>query len=160
MGAKLKDIGKIISQAFKSKRILDAAGASMTESIVKRTRLGKGVQDNKENPTKLKKLETSTVRRRKQLKKAGQLTGPNATPGKSGLNRTGEMLNDVNYKASRGKLDIFFKTEKSREKAFWVQKNNPDFKFFFVSKPEFNRALKVITKEIQEALSKIKFDGF
>lgn len=67
MGAKLSDIGKIVQQAFTSKKILDAAGASLVESMQKRIRLGRGVEENLSDATNLPKLKTKTIENRKRF---------------------------------------------------------------------------------------------
>ena len=192
MAAKLKDIGKIIQQALVSKKVMDVAGKSIVESMKKRIRVGKGVDDNLDGARKLKKLEKKTVKNRKafvdvktekvertlkdkfgrllkgkkQNKKTKRTTTRKEgvdqqffTPGKSNLTHTGQMINSIAYKAQRGKLSLFFDNGEAKRKAFHVQKNNPGFRFFRVSKAEWNRALKVMSKTVEDILSKIPFDG-
>lgn len=158
MAAKLSDIGKIITNALKSKTVLEVGGEIATESIKKRTRLGSGVKENLGPSHKLPKLKSKTVTNRKLLKEKGMLTGPNATPGKSGLNASGELLNNVEYNVGKGQLQIRLADPVQREKATNLIKIDPNFVFMNLSKPEFNRMLKAMSQKISEILSKIKFD--
>jgi hypothetical protein len=159
LAVKLSDIGKIIAKALQSKTVLDAAGASIAESIIKRTRLGRGV-DIELGPSKpLKKLASKTVSNRKRLKEEGKLTGPNATPGKSGLNQSGDMLDSISYRVpTKGKLEIIFTDSEQQKKAKWIQEKDPRFNFFNVSKAEMNRAIREMSEAVTFILEKIKFD--
>jgi len=154
--AKLSDIGRLISQALKSNKILDAGGKAAVRAIPKRTRLGKGVRENLGQTHKLPALKTKTVKNRTRLKKTGKLTGKGATPKKSGLNSSGKMLDSLKYGVGRGTLEI--KLEKDQErKATALTKVNNDFVFMNLSAAEFKRVLKAMTKQIEQALKKVKF---
>jgi hypothetical protein len=159
LSAKLGDIDKIVKQALESKQVLDAIGKSIAESIPKRTRLGRGVQENDGPAVPLKKLQPKTKTNRKLLKEKGELKSELTSPAKSNLTQTGQMLESIVHKVpTKGKLTIEFDNPEAREKAFNVQRNNKGFSFFKVSKAELNRALKEATNVITQILSKIKFD--
>lgn len=117
MGAKLKDLPKIIEQALKSKPVLNAAGKSAVRAIQKRTRVGKGVADNLQPPQKLPPLSKTTKKIRNYLKKQGKLNGLGATPGKSNLTRTGQLISDITFKIIQraGTIIIGFKTKRSQD---------------------------------------------
>lgn len=155
--AKLSDIGKIVTQALQSNTALNNAGKSMKRAITKRTRLGYGVSENGADRHKLPNLSPKTVENRKRLKKAGKLTGPKATPGKSGLNRTGEMLESIKYASGKGKLEIRLGDAKQEQKAQDLVDLNPNYEFMNLSKPEIVRMIKAMTGTILGILKKIKF---
>jgi hypothetical protein len=156
----LSDIGQIIADALGSKTVLEEAGKVLVESIPLRTRLGRGVMDP-EGPTHpLPKLAVKTKSNRKLLDKQGKLTGPGATPAKSGLNQTGALLSGLRFAVGRGKLEVRLKDAEQEEKAQNVLKINPQFQFMNVSNAEMNRMIKAMSVKITEILNKIKFDGF
>lgn len=160
MGAKFSDIGKIIAQAVGSKKVLEEAANILLESIPKRTRLGKGVKDA-EGPThQLPLLKQKTKYNRKLLAKDGKLTGPGATPAKSGLNKSGDLLNNLTSVVKKGEFDIKLKDTKEESKANYLLKIDPNYSFMNVSKAEMNRVIKAMSATITEILSRIKFDSF
>lgn len=158
MAAKLSDIGRIIEQALKSKTVLEAGGKSATRAIKKRTRLGKGVKENLGPSHKLPQLKTKTVTNRKLLKKKGELTGVGATPAKSAVNRSGEMIDSVNFGVGRGKLEIKLKGSKQEMKAQNLLKISSDYAFMNLSKAEFNRMIKSMSGAITQILKRINFN--
>lgn len=159
MGAKFSDIGKIIAQALQSKPVLEEGAKVIVEAVPLRTRLGKGVKEAEGPALPLPKLKTKTKSNRKLLAEKGELTGPGATPAKSGLNRTGDMLSGLKAIIKNGKFEIRLKDKQQEIKAGHVLKNNPDFAFMNISKAEMNRMIKAMSVKITEILSKIKFDS-
>lgn len=158
MAAKLSDIGKIIEQALKSKRVLEAGGEEAVESIKKRTRLGKGVKENLGGSHKLPRLTTKTVTNRKLLKKKGELTGFGASPTKSAINRSGDTIDNVRFGVGKGKMVIDLKSNKAKTVAQNLLKIDPNYAFMNLSKAEFNRMIKKMSSVITEILKGIKFD--
>lgn len=158
MADKLSKITQIIKTAITKKSVLDAAGKSAVESIVKRTRLGRGVGKNLGSSSPLPRLKESTVKTRKYLKQKGQLTGPNATPAKSGLNRTGELLNSVEYKISSGSVNIELADKANKDKATDLIKIDKDYTFMNLSKPEFARMIKAMSDQVAKILKRININ--
>jgi len=154
--AKLTDITSIIRKAIESKRVLEAAATVAIRSIPKRTRLGKGVQNNLGPTHKLPNLKTKTVKNRSRLKKLGQLSGQGATPKKSGLNKSGDMLDSLTSNVGRGKVEIKLEPNQ-QDKANALLKIDPKYQFMRLSAAEFKRVLKAMTKQIEQALSRVKF---
>lgn len=159
MADKLSDINKLIQVAIdtmKSKETMETLGKELSERIVKRTRLGKGVNKNLDPPHPLPQLKKNTVTRRKALRKKGQLTGPRATPAKSGLNRTGKMLNDVVSVAKESELTIKLDSPESNKKARDLIDLNRNYTFLNVSKPEFKGMIKSFQEILNKVLAKLK----
>lgn len=158
MAIKLTDIDKLLKvtiDTLKSKKTLQKLGDETSERIVKRTRLGKGVMENLADAHPLPQLKDSTKKERKRLKKAGRLTGPRATPAKSGLNRTGEMLGDVKAKAQKGDLKIILNSAESKKKAEDLIKLNQGFTFLNISNAEFKGMLKSFSSILQKVIKQV-----
>jgi len=154
--SKLSDLPKLIEELLKSKIILEKAGQIAVERIPKRTRLGNGVRENLGDSHKLPPLKESTVKIRKDLQKQGRLTGPLATPKKSGINRTGKALNSIKAISQPGHLEITL--DKSQQaKVDDLIKINPDYSFMKLSKPEFKAVFKAITDQIDRIVKRIRF---
>ena len=143
-------IVQAVLNAALSKHTMSKVGVAAVERIRTRTRLGKGVTKNSTDPSKLPKLKPQTVEVRKSLKRAGRLTGPNATPGKSALNRTGALLEDLDYVAGYGKLAIGLKSGEQRRIAAELQSSG--FVFMNLSKAEIKGLSKIIREEVKKAL--------
>ena len=158
MALKLGDIPKLLkvtSDTLKSKKTMKVLGDELAERIVKRTRLGKGVKKPLAEATPLKNLETSTKSERKRLKKQGKLTGKGAKPSKAGLNRTGEMLDDVKAKVRQGELEIVLNSQKSKDKAENLIKIDKDNTFMNVSKAEFKGAARTLNDILNKTIKRL-----
>lgn len=142
----IRDIIKIAT----GKETMAKVAEEARKRIVTRTRVGKGVPENGAGPTALPALKESTVETRKALKKAGNLTGPGATPSKSALNRTGAMLNDLKAVSEDAKAMVVFGTQSEAAKADDLQSRG--FVFMNLSKPEINALIKIIRDEIKAKL--------
>ena len=157
---KLSDIEKIVREIIESKDAMQQTGEMVVELVKKRTRLGNGVTDNLKPSHKLPKLKTKTVKNRKSLKRSGKLTGPGATPAKSGLNASGSLIDNVSFKSEAASFEIILKDKKQIDKAENLIKTNPLFAFLNVSKTEFRQMVKFLENIINVELKKIKFDNF
>lgn len=151
--AKLSDIDKFIKKKLESKEILETIGEIAVESIKKRTRLGRGVKENGGASHKLPILKEKTVTNRKALKRSGQLTGKGATPRKSGLNQTGELLDSIDYKVKSKSVEISVGNDQER-KAENVLSISPNFSFMKLSKAELNRVFKEVSQVLGKLFSK------
>jgi hypothetical protein len=160
LGAKLSDLGDIIAKALGSKAVLEVVGEVLVKSIPLRTRLGKAVLQEEGPTVPLPKLKDKTKYNRSIMKKRGELTGPGATPAKSGLNATGDLLTGLKFVATRNKLVVMLANREQELKAQNLLKIDPGYEFMNVSRPEMNRIIKAMAEKITDIIEKIKFDGF
>lgn len=153
----LSDIDKIIRQALSTAAVKDAIGKSATRQIKTRTRTGKGVEKNLEKSQKLPGLKPKTKTRRRQLKRAGGLTGRGATPAKSNLTRSGKLVDSVQYERTADGVEI--KLDRSQEeKAQALIQINRGYTFMKLSKAEFNRVVKAVQGTVNGILNRINFN--
>jgi len=153
-----KDIKELMKKLEKAREELQdnvvEVGNEAADLIRKRTRLGYGVSEQGGKKTRLKKLDDGNpkkpyTKRRRQLELSG-----NTTPAKSNLTQSGAMLDDLEAtKTSKGKAEIDFKTEESKDKAKWnTDKGRP---FNNLSKSEYNQLKEIIQKKIEKILKKL-----
>lgn len=145
-------VNSLIEEVNKKENLKEAADSAI-EQMKKRTRLGKGVKEPEGSTTPLKKLEKSTVEVRKSLKSQGKLTGPGATPAKSGVNRTGKTLESLNSKALDGHVTIQLDQEGERVAADLINIDK-DFTFMNLSKVEVKTMTEVLEKAVEKAAKK------
>lgn len=153
MALKLNDIHKLVLSAIKrvsSKELLQEVGEVMTEDVKKRTRLGRGVNKPEGPSSLLKPLEPRTKTNRKALKKRGKLTGPGATPAKSGLNATGQMLDSLKVEAKTGSFTITLDTEGARKAELVAQIDRNRFTFMNLSKGEVLRMIRLMEEDLKK----------
>lgn len=149
----IKKIPKIITETV-DKELMNDLGKESVERITRRTRVGKGVRKN-EGPThKLPKLKNRTVKERQRLKNKGELTGPGATPGRSGVNRTGKTLNEMEYVAGNSEVEIKLSKEGQR-RARNIVKIDPDYEFMNLSKSEVKSLVKIIEEKVIQVIKKL-----
>jgi hypothetical protein len=146
-------VNSLIKEVNKKENLKVAADAAI-DHMKKRTRLGKGVKEPEGKTTSLKKLEPSTVEIRKSLRKQGKLTGPGATPGKSGINRTGKTLESLNTKALDGSVTIQLDQEGERVASELI-KIDKDFTFMNLSKVEVKTMTEILEKAVATAAKKL-----
>ena len=149
----IKKLAKSITN-LGSQSVLDPLGEELVDRIKKRTRLGKGVKDNFGPSHALPKLQDKTKANRRRLKKQGKLTGPKATPAKSGLNRTGQMLDSMTHKSGENSLEIKLDAlgEKKAEELIAL---DSQWTFMNISKAEFRGLLDSFVKSVQNKLGKL-----
>lgn len=152
--AKLSDLPRIVRQILESEVILEDAAKEIKASIPKRTRLGKGVKENLGSTHTLPELKTKTRNTRAGLKKRGLLTGPGATPAKSGVNRSGATLESLDVKVSKGQIDVELSPEQQK-KYTQLLKIDGDYQFMRLSAAEFKRVLKRMTNRVNRILRRI-----
>jgi len=156
--ADLKDLANVFIKAIRaaeSNATLNKIKDAIIPQIQTRTRLGKGVTKPEGNTTNLKRLERKTKINRQGLKRKGQLTGPGAQPAKSGLNRSGQMLNSLKGKVSTSNIEITLDREGER-KAVAVQKIDPNgFTFMNLSKGETKQVTDIIDDAVNDILKKL-----
>jgi hypothetical protein len=102
----IKYIENALNQTF-----MKSLSKSMAEQIVKRTRLGSGV-DNSNKKTKLKKLAESTIdQRSRYAENLSEFT----TPKRSNLTATGQLLDSVKGSANKTKIQITISGKRNKE---------------------------------------------
>lgn len=159
MGVNLRDLGKFVLNALKSKRVLEEAGKVAVESIKKRTRLGKAVIEDEGAAVSLPKLKNKTKKNRKAIKKDPTKVLDEAfTPSKSNFTLTGHTVDSIRYGVGQGKILIDLDNEYARIKAENALKIDSGYQFMNLSRAEVNRMIKVMSEEIVNILNKIKID--
>lgn len=148
---------KEISRAGTNKRLLRNIAKTLVKRIRTRTRLGKGVKpaigDDFQKTHRLSRLKESTIQRRRRLKRAGGLTGPQAQPARSGINRTGRTLNRLHFSIFGNKLEI--KLDQMGEKIVeHLLDIDPEFDFMNLSAAEFRFIIDEIEKEINKIIKR------
>lgn len=141
--SKLESAIKQLTNPNAMKKIGDDAAAS----ILKRTKLGYGVESPLAAQSKLKPLSDNYIKQRKTMK-----LDPSASVKKSNLTQTGAMLNDMVVKSEEGKTTIEFATKKSSDKVKW----NADMgrTFFNISKAQMAAIVSGLQKKLKELLNK------
>ena len=139
----IKQIEAALGKGINPKN-LSITARKTANSIKKRTRLGKGV---KQDGAKLNKLDPLTPTYKKQRKKLK--LSSDTTPAKSNLTKSGSMLNDIKTKTTSSGFEIFFGSDKNKEKAEGLGKKRP---FFFISSFE----LKLIIEDILSRITRGK----
>ena len=150
----IDDIRKIIQSAVDTitdRRTLDKLGEDLVERIKTRTRTGKGVREPEARPHRLPALKTNTKRNRRRLKRQGGLTGPGATPAKSGVNRTGTTLNSMSHRVQDNEIQIRLDA-KGEDVAEDLIRIDKDYTFMNVSQPEIKAFVEALEKEIEKKI--------
>lgn len=132
-----------------NKELTDKIGRKVVNTVKARTRDGFGVKNNGDRKGKLKAIKKATKNIRKDLKKKGRLSGK-TTPETSNLTRSGRMLDNIKYKASKNEVVIAPKG-KEQEKARKVSKDRP---FMNLSKKEIKEVTKLVADEIIDGIKK------
>lgn len=86
----VKKLEKTVAESIKKTALIDV-GVFARDLIVKRTRLGYGVEKDFDSKQKLAKLSSKYVKRRKMFNGLSAYT----TPNKSNLTLTGQMLDSI-----------------------------------------------------------------
>lgn len=120
-----------------------------------RVRLGKGVKEQQggqyQTAHQLPKLKESTKLRRKRLQRVGQLTGPNAQPNKSGLNRSGLLLNRIHSQVTGNSVKLKL-DKRGADIIKYLTERDQDFEFFNLSKAEYNGIVRIIQDKIKDTI--------
>jgi hypothetical protein len=156
----LKQILNDIIPSVLTQSNLRKIGLETLDRVRVRTRLGRGVKSSDSEPQashKLPVLKDSTVQRRQRLRKEGGLTGPNAIPSKSGLNRSGKLLNRMHTKISGN--TIIIKLDSYGESVVkHLLEDDPDWEFLNLSKAEVKSIVyefeKLLTDELKRRLAR------
>lgn len=146
------------------KKHLPKVAEMMEADILKRTRLGYGVDKNYGSKEALAKLADSYKAQRRRLKKSGKLSSKTSVS-KSNLTKSGSMLDSLNSKIDKNKMQITVKPEgidkdgvSNRDKARWAQEgstNRPKRPFLYLSTPEIKRIREFLRKELDKIINKL-----
>lgn len=152
-------IGKSMTEAIKSSALKPTADF-LAEIVVKRTRLGYGVDNNYGKKTKLAALSKRYVKSRTMFAGLNPLT----TPKKSNLTRTGQMLDSIRARTRdgiiiiepTGRRDDGLSNADVAMFAHMGSKNRPKRVFMNVSELEFKQTLRFYRKNFTDLLRKLK----
>lgn len=134
-----------------SKKVLKEARDLVVNDIKTRVTLGFGVDKTGGSKKRFKGLSSSYVEQRRSLKKKGKL-GNNATPKKSNVHQSGQMIEeDLAGTVDGNRIIIGFKTDRSSKIASFVEKTRPFLNF---SKGEVQRITKFFRTQITEIFTK------
>lgn len=101
-----EELEKVAERSFRTDRVMRQIAEETIKLIQKRTRKGTGVPKAGGAKRRLKPLTPEYKKYRRKLKKQGRLS-PKTTPAKSNLTLTGEMIDSMDYRLSRGQIIIF-----------------------------------------------------
>lgn len=148
-----------IKKEVLSQKNMQAIADSVADSIKLRTRSGKGV-DEQGNLTKLDPLSDEYVETRKR--KRNKLS-PYATPKKSNLTATGQMLDSIDTAINGSSIIFFFKEQRTKELSGKSKSTNGQIakyvedggrRFFGFSKFDKQMVLRQLRKIISDAIDK------
>lgn len=126
-------------------------GEFTKDMVVARTKKGFGVDKDGAPQKRLKGLSESYKKQRRRLRRQGKLAG-DTTPTKSNLTKKGEMLSDLDSRASEAKAEVFIKTDKNRKKADLQAKSGREF--MNLSKSELEKIKKKFEEKIKQDITK------
>lgn len=156
---KLQDILKRISFTVKeavNREALDSLGSFAVNVVVKRTRLGYGVNTQFAKKQRLAPLNPGYVKARKMFDGLSDLT----TPKRSNLTRTGQMLDSIRHKVRGTSVEIRPEGRRKDGKlnsdiAYYNAiggKNRPPRVFMNISELEYKQILRFYRKTFGDLL--------
>jgi len=149
MTKKISDVLKLkLDNAVKSlltPKFMGELADNIKTDIIKRTKLGYGVEKSEGPQSKLKPLSPEYKKARKELQ-----LGEFASPAKSNLTLTGDMLNDLKSKVTETKVTIFLGSQFSKDKAKWNAERGRTF--MNISKTQIAKLTSLITLKLKELL--------
>lgn len=162
MSKATNDLKKILSklsdtvQESVNKKTMEAVGEFTKDLVVKRTRLGYGVDENFGEKSKFADLSTSYVLARKRNSGLSSLTRPK----KSNLTKTGQLLDSIRAKYVRKGVILITPTGtrtdgKSNLNIAQYNADSPKKRIFNrVSQKEFNQVLRFYRKTFGDLVKK------
>lgn len=153
MAIKIKDAKRAIETAIVKaidKKTLEILGELAVAEIQNRTFRGRGVTQNRGNTQKLDALKESTVKKRKNLKKKGQLSAFTSVR-RSNLTQSGDMLLSLESKVAGDEVII---APKGNENVAKVEYNaNTGREFLYLAKNEITKLSKYLKVKLIEVLN-------
>lgn len=131
--------------------LMDKIGREVTDIVKTRTRKGFGVKTNLGPQTRLKGLSESYKKQRIRLKAAGKLS-KHATPNKSNLTKSGDMIDSTKHKTTKNTVVISPIGNKNKRKAKYQAKAGRIA--YNLSKSENRRIIKLIDQEFNKDINK------
>jgi len=122
---------------------LKVVGKYTKEAVVKRTRLGKGVDKLAGSQKKLS-IKDSTKKTRARLKKRGMLSDK-TTPRKANLTRSGEMLDSIDYKVNNSDSSVTVAADPANQRKV-NELEEMGHKFMNLTKGEFKGLVEVLVR--------------
>jgi hypothetical protein len=158
----MKKLETVVSKEAVKASSLQPTGDFAASIIVKRTRLGYGVDKQYGSKQKFAPLAPSYIKQRKMFAGLNPLT----TPKRSNLTRTGQMLDSVKAIARNGVIYIEPTGRRDDGKtnldvAIWnhkgnARRNRPPRVFMNLSRLEFNQTVRFYRKTFTDLLRKLK----
>lgn len=149
---KLGDLAKTLNKDLESimKEIgspenMKALADMLKDDIIKRTKLGFGVNNKGESQSKLKPLSESTKKARKHMK-----LDSTTSPAKSNLTQSGDLLRDLKTVVAQNVASIELGSQESRDKAMWNEQKGRTF--MNISKSQILNITNILKKKIAELL--------
>jgi hypothetical protein len=115
--------------------------------IIKRTKLGYSINEELGSQSPMKSLSPAYVGQRKKSKLDSSTTAK-----KSNLTNTGDMLNDLKIRHSKGIITIYLGSKFSNQKATWQAESGRQF--MHISKVQFSKITTIVKNKLKEYLNK------
>lgn len=113
-----------------SKKFWNRVGRAVAQEIKTRTNQSRQLTEAKHGASqrRMKPLKPSTIAARRRR----GVSGEGATPEKSSLSDTGQMMRDVTFKLVDKGIKLFFKSQRSNDIAYWhnYEDTSPSKRFF------------------------------
>ena len=145
-------LDKVFTEVTSQKNMREF-GEYAVDRIVKRTRLGKGVDERGGDPKPLKALSESYKKKRRTSEELSSTT----RPGKSNLTFTGQLLDSIKVITIKAGSVLISATGRrkdgltNKELTGYVSEDRP---FLNLSKPELNGLSKLIRERIESILKR------
>lgn len=155
----IKKLEKSVKEAIDKSALVDV-GRFARDIVVKRTRLGYGVDRDFAQKKRLARLSPNYVKRRKMFDGLSQ----NTTPTRSNLTLTGQMLDSIESNVKRGIIEIKptgRRTDGKRNEDIAIYneqggRNRPKRIFMRISQLEFKQIVRFYRKTFGDLLRKRK----
>jgi hypothetical protein len=155
----VKKLEKTVAESIKKAALVDV-GVFARDLIVKRTRLGYGVEKDLGSKKRLAKLSPNYIKRRKMFESLSE----NTRPSRSNLTLTGQMLDSIISTAKTGIIEIkpTGRRDDGKRNADIAQYNedggrgSPKRIFMRISQLEFKQIVRFYRKTFGDLLRKSK----
>ena len=131
-------------------------GKDIAAQIKKRTRLGKGVEENTKRIKNLKPLTSDQYINRRRLARKGNKLSSKTRPSKSNLTFTGVLLDSIASIARRSKIIIFFRENRVdgvKNSDIVEFQRNQGREFFLLSNSELKKFSRNVSERIRKTIN-------
>jgi len=143
-----------LSDSISDPTVVKVMANKTVDQIKKRTRAGFGISSYNTNSARIErlKLKPQTKKRRRNLNKRGELTGP-TSPAKANLTRSGDMLDDITASASGGTSYTVSPSRQDQDKVNNLDKQG--HRFLGLTKKELASILKDSFRVFEKLINKL-----